>query len=162
MRPTRELGRATLNAPLFGLAPGGVFLATGVATGTGELLPHLFTLTVGVPRRSGLCGTFRGVTPPGYYPAPCPVEPGLSSSCAGRSQRSPGLLRVRTSYMLPFSPVSVNGLAGQTVGLVIERPVQVGNSIDVKLLQRLVRFPPEGKKVRRFHPVGAFELLHHQ
>ena len=26
------------------------------------------------------CGTFRGLAPPGRYPAPCPVEPGLSSA----------------------------------------------------------------------------------
>ena len=30
---------------LFGLAPGGVYLAAPIAQGTGELLPHLFTLT---------------------------------------------------------------------------------------------------------------------
>ena len=41
--------RATLNAPLFGLAPGGVFRAGGVAPAAGELLPHLFTLTVDSP-----------------------------------------------------------------------------------------------------------------
>jgi len=44
------LGRAILislkeNALLFGLAPGGVCLAPGVTTWTGELLPHRFTLT---------------------------------------------------------------------------------------------------------------------
>jgi len=33
------------NAPLFGLAPDGVYRAAGVTTGTGELLPHPFTLT---------------------------------------------------------------------------------------------------------------------
>ena len=31
---------------LFGLAPGGVYQATPIAQGTGELLPHLFTLTL--------------------------------------------------------------------------------------------------------------------
>ena len=31
------------------------------------------------PRRSVFCGTVRGVAPPGRYPAPCPVVPGLSS-----------------------------------------------------------------------------------
>ena len=46
-RPTRELGRAALNALLFGLAPGGVCRASDVTTGAGELLPHRFTLTVG-------------------------------------------------------------------------------------------------------------------
>ena len=33
------------NVPLFGLAPGGVCQAPVVTDGTGELLPHLFTLT---------------------------------------------------------------------------------------------------------------------
>lgn len=33
------------NVPLFGLAPGGVYLAPSVTGGTGELLPRLFTLT---------------------------------------------------------------------------------------------------------------------
>jgi hypothetical protein len=81
-QPTRKHGRAVLNASLFGLAPGGVYLASDVTAGPGELLPHPFTLT----RRSGrtsLCGTFPGVTPAGRYPAPCPVEPGLSSPPAG-------------------------------------------------------------------------------
>jgi len=31
---------------LFGLAPDGVYPATPIAQGTGELLPHLFTLTL--------------------------------------------------------------------------------------------------------------------
>jgi len=30
--------------------------------------------------RSTLCCTFRGLAPPGSYPAPCPVEFGLSSA----------------------------------------------------------------------------------
>ncbi len=34
------------NVPLFGLAPGGVYLAPAVTGGTGELLPHPFTLTL--------------------------------------------------------------------------------------------------------------------
>ena len=33
--------------------------------------------------RTSLCGTFPGVTPAGRYPAPCPVEPGLSSPFNG-------------------------------------------------------------------------------
>ena len=80
-RPTRELERATLGAPLFGLAPGGVFLAPAVTDRTGELLPHRFTLTSAdqPPGRFAFCGTFLPVARTGSYPAPCPAEPGLSS-----------------------------------------------------------------------------------
>ncbi len=76
-------------APLFGLAPDGVYQASNVTIGTGALLPHRFTLTgeltsSGSPfstksRRSIFCGTFLRVTPTGRYPAPCSMEPGLSS-----------------------------------------------------------------------------------
>jgi len=81
-QPTRRHGRDTLNAFLFGLAPDGVYLASAVTDGPGELLPHPFTLTClcrGFGRRTSLCGTFPGVTPAGRYPASYPVEPGLSS-----------------------------------------------------------------------------------
>src|SRR5438445_5883745 len=52
----------------------------------GGLLPHLFTLTW--RRVSGdsrcraviFCGTFLRVAPTGCYPAPCSLEPGLSSN----------------------------------------------------------------------------------
>jgi len=49
---------------LFGLAPGGVYPAIPIAQGTGELLPHLFTLTLwngGYAYSTGrylFCGTF--------------------------------------------------------------------------------------------------------
>jgi len=49
---------------LFGLAPGGVYQATPIARGTGELLPPLFTLTLWNRRsrhstgRYLFCGTF--------------------------------------------------------------------------------------------------------
>ncbi len=74
------------NAPLFGLAPGGVYRAAECCHPRGALLPHLFTLTCAPAcrghRRSVLCGTFRRLTPPRRYLAPCPVEPGLSSAPA--------------------------------------------------------------------------------
>ncbi|BBA71481.1 hypothetical protein YM18_2970 [Geobacter sulfurreducens] len=77
-QPTRKHGRAILDASLFGLAPGGVYLASDVTAEPGELLPHPFTLTR-LSGRTSLCGTIPGVAPAGRYPAPCPVEPGLSS-----------------------------------------------------------------------------------
>ena len=48
----------------------------------GGLLPRLFNLTApGRPQgaRYVFCGTFLEVTLTGGYPAPCPVELGLSS-----------------------------------------------------------------------------------
>ncbi len=48
-------------------------------------------------RRSVLCGTFRRLTTPGRYPAPCPVELGLSSTerrLAGADGRDPHSLPI--------------------------------------------------------------------
>src|SRR5690606_38747130 len=45
----------------------------------GALLPHHFTLTRAT-RAVCFCGTFRRLTPPRCYLAPCPVESGLSSA----------------------------------------------------------------------------------
>ena len=47
----------------------------------GALLPHHFTLT-NRGWRYPFCCTGRGLAPPRRYLAPCPVEPGLSSSTA--------------------------------------------------------------------------------
>ena len=67
---------------LFGLAPGGVYLATYCCQQCGALLPHPFTLTGPYElRRSSLCCTCRRLTPPRRYLAPCSMEPGLSSPC---------------------------------------------------------------------------------
>jgi hypothetical protein len=52
----------------------------------GALLPHHFTLT-SRGWRFTFCCTCRGLAPPRRYLAPCPVEPGLSSSC--KSSRRP-------------------------------------------------------------------------
>jgi hypothetical protein len=86
--------------PLFGLAPGGVYPATGVDR-RGALLPHLFTLTTPAGaevRRYVFCGTFRELTPPRCYLAPCPVEPGLSSALrveAAAARSTPHLFSVK-------------------------------------------------------------------
>ena len=57
----------------------------------GALLPHPFTLTAypSGSRRSTLCCTFRKLTLPRRYLAPCPVEPGLSSRGAKQQLRPP-------------------------------------------------------------------------
>ena len=74
------------NAPLFGLAPSGVYIAFPVTRKTGALLPHRFTLTdenPGFPRlirrRYTFCCTFLHVAATPRYGAPCPVVFGLSS-----------------------------------------------------------------------------------
>ncbi len=93
--PLRERG-------LFGLAPGGVYLATPIAQGTGELLPRLFTLTlwngVAAILQDGMFSVALSFPParrtgdsPRYGP-PCPVELGLSSP--------PGLRR--SGHLFPF------------------------------------------------------------
>ena len=80
-QPTRFLTRATQCGSLFGLAPGGVYLATNCYQPSGALLPHPFTLTCAQTshRRSSLCCTCRRLAPPRRYLAPCSTEPGLSS-----------------------------------------------------------------------------------
>ena len=49
----RSSGGPPSDAPLFGLAPGGVYQAPIVTNGTGELLPHPFTLTRYLVKISG-------------------------------------------------------------------------------------------------------------
>jgi hypothetical protein len=94
-RPTRGHARATRCgarplAPLFGLAPSGVYPAADVATGAVRSYRTISPLPPGASadarrrgRRCVFCGTFRGLTPPRRYLAPCPMEPGLSSPPAG-------------------------------------------------------------------------------
>jgi len=64
------------NAPLHGLAPDGVCLASPVARGTGELLPRLFTLT---PRQAR-GGTFSVALSLGSPPVAVSDHPALWSS----------------------------------------------------------------------------------
>jgi|GEM_PF-685509 len=145
-RPTRELGRATLNALLFGLAPSGVCRASDVTTGAGELLPHRFTLTSGnksSPRRSTFCGTFLPVTGTGRYPAPCPMELGLSSPPAAEKRQARGSDHLTYSILTASSDMSlylplqatIYGLIRQPISLLIQFTAYMKNSIIVKLLQ---------------------------
>ena len=67
---------------------------------TAPFHPYLDALT-SVARRYIFCGTFRGLSSPRRYLAPCPEEPGLSSpaptelnggaTAAARSTLSPGV-----------------------------------------------------------------------
>ena len=70
------------SVPLFGLAPGGVYLAPTVTDGTGELLPHLFTLTPAL----SLWDPFRGF---------------LILSADPQTERGSGLFSVALSCLSP-------------------------------------------------------------
>ena len=109
-RPTRELGRTTLERSLSGLAPGGVCLATTVSRRAGGLLHHRFTLTA-APRSGG--GLFSvalipRVAPGGRYPPPCPEEPGPSSTPSGEPEGDaiarPAHPRVQDRGSCPSAP----------------------------------------------------------
>jgi|GEM_PF-4355215 len=87
-------GAGHAHGSLFGLAPGGVYPATAVASGAVRSYRTFSPLPGGskAARRYLFCGTFRNraVTSaaPRRYLAPCPMEPGLSSSGLHR-QRLP-------------------------------------------------------------------------
>ena len=59
----------------------------------GALLPHHFTLT-NRGWRYTFCCTGRGLAPPRRYLAPCPVEPGLSSSMASLAGATPAIIQL--------------------------------------------------------------------
>ena len=59
----------------------------------GALLPHPFTLT-SRSWRSSLCCTGRRLAPPRRYLAPCPVEPGLSSSSKYLARFKPAIIQL--------------------------------------------------------------------
>lgn len=108
-QPTRRRARTTLHrrpegrrpAPLFGLAPGGVFPATGLRR-RGALLPHLFTLAV-APREARLGGVFSvalsvGLRPPGVTWRPVlwsPDFPPRTHPARDAAQRLPDRLSHR-------------------------------------------------------------------
>lgn len=91
-----SLDEQSSSAFLFDLAPDRVCQAAAVASGAGELLPHLFTIAAGnkFPGRLFVfCGTFLEVTLTPRYGVSCSTEPGLSSLPARKpGQRPPGLL----------------------------------------------------------------------
>ncbi len=78
-------GQFGATAPLFGLAPGGVYRARPVTRPAGELLPHRFTLTSTHSEEEAKAVCFLWHCPysnessGGRYPPPRPLESGLSS-----------------------------------------------------------------------------------
>ena len=80
VRPTRDR-RGPRHRPPIWPCSRRECLAGPVARARGALLPHPFTLAGRANGwRSALCCTCRRLAPPRDYLAPCPVEPGLSSS----------------------------------------------------------------------------------
>ena len=82
----------------------------------GELLPRLSTLTsdmINLHQAVYLCCTFLEVTFTGSYPAPCPMEPGLSSYTAFRHVHATiWLTQIRILYintLIPSRQVNLNG-----------------------------------------------------
>ena len=75
--------------PLFGLAPGGVYPATDITT---SAVRSYRTFSPLPNWRFVFCGTFRRLTPPRCYLAPCPVEPGLSSPCGAIVWSTPTMI----------------------------------------------------------------------
>ena len=96
--PEREAAR------MLGLAPAGGCLAASVAACAGELLPHLFTLTL--CRAVCFCGPAPRVAAPGRYPAACSMEFGLSS---GGSKSARDRLELFGKAIIALRPRPVNG-----------------------------------------------------
>src|SRR6185436_8274833 len=96
-RPTRELGRATRCAPLFGLAPCGVYRAAPVTRGAGGLLPHRFTLTGagGEPPAQAVCFLWHFPSRHRDWVLPS------AAPCGVRTFLSPDLLRAATIRFTP-------------------------------------------------------------
>jgi len=87
------------NTPLFGLAPDGVYRAADVTAGTGELLPHPFTLTA--PGQAPAGGLLSVALSLGSPPVPVKDHPALWSpdfpppafALGSGRRRSPGFLQ---------------------------------------------------------------------
>jgi hypothetical protein len=96
-----------VNSPLFGLAPGGVYLADQSpgrwCALTAPFHPYSSRYR---EERFNFCGTFLGVTPTGRYPAPCPVELGLSSRAKAPATTRPALY----SFVFRISIVACFGV----------------------------------------------------
>ena len=90
------MAKRAVSPPLFGLAPGGVCLAARVAAGTGELLPHRFTLTPLASGRGGLLSVALSSSSPrlGVTQHPALWSPDFPPIAHMRNRRSSALLRI--------------------------------------------------------------------
>jgi hypothetical protein len=89
--------------PQFGLAPGGVYRADR-SPGRWCALTAPFHPYRPFGRRSAFCGTVLRVAPTGGWPAPCPVEAGLSSIPAAAGPRPPSQLPLPGKYAIRTGP----------------------------------------------------------
>jgi len=107
--PRNRAGHASV--PLFDLAPGGVYHATPVTSCAVRSYRTFSPLPVTSDRRYIFCGTFRRLTPPRRYLAPCPMEPGLSSilSCDKTATVQP------TLSALSVSQISINATCNRHI-----------------------------------------------
>ena len=72
-------------------------------------------------RRYIFCGTFLGVTPTGRYPAPCPVEPGLSSNARYAPAIAPSALPSTMLHRKLFPQGIYHGGRSRSKEVIVER-----------------------------------------
>jgi len=113
-RPTRKhagtRAAAFAATSLFGLAPGGVCRAVRVTTSAVRSYRTVSPLPVPLLelRRFAFCCTFRRLTPPRRYLAPCPQGARTFLHISRETQRSPGRLR-RAPYRHAGCRTSLHG-----------------------------------------------------
>ena len=99
---------------LFGLAPGGVYLAAGVAAERGALLPHPFTLTRRLPAGGLLSAALSvGSRPPGVTWRPVLWSPDFPSRL---KRERDGCLAGSTAYHSTCARVGLAALAAGSTG----------------------------------------------
>gem|GEM_PF-5646013 len=86
------------------------------------------------------CGTFRRVTPPGHYPAPCPLESGLSSGAESSAH---------ATTRLTLSPLIITH--ARSVHRRSHSPLPVTNAP----MHKPPVYPPNARSVHRRYPPNA-------
>ena len=134
-------GRAPLALPYLALLRAG-FGRPPVHTEAGGLLPHHFTLIPSLKETVCFCSTFRRVTPPGRYPARCPLELGPSSPSLERRSDHPACW-TKTQYTSaagtppPVLVTAVQRQIRQFIGSLVLRPGHGADRESVELTAKL-------------------------